>query len=93
MGAAWQRPGPDASAREVVQALRTRAENFTVFADVLADFDRGNAAVVREDAFLLRCQAAVLEGIAELHDELGDQARTLDAFAEQLRGLRRPMDS
>jgi hypothetical protein len=79
-------PGSDASAGEIVQALRSRALSFAVFADALADSDKGTAAVAREEAVQLRCQAAVIEAMAALYDELGLQAQQWGEFAARLRG-------
>jgi hypothetical protein len=78
--------GPEASAGQVVHALRTRALQFTVFADAIHDGDRGSAAVAREEAVQLRCQAAVIEAMAALYDELGLQAQQWGEFAAKMRG-------
>lgn len=77
---------PDASASEIVRALRSRALSFTVFADALYESDRGAAAVAREEAVQLRCQAAVIEAMAALYDELGLHAQQWGEFAARLRG-------
>jgi hypothetical protein len=80
-----QTPGSGASPGEIVQALRSRALSFAVFADALADSDKGAAAVAREEAVQLRCQAAVIEAMAALYDELGLQAQRWGEFAARLR--------
>jgi hypothetical protein len=77
--------GPDASPGEIVHALRTRALSFSVFADALVGSDSGAAAVAREEAVQLRCQAAVIEAMAALYDELGLQAQQWGEFAARLR--------
>jgi hypothetical protein len=77
--------GPDASQGEIVLALRTRALSFSVFADALVGSDSGAAAVAREEAVQLRCQAAVIEAMAALYDELGLQAQQWGEFAARLR--------
>lgn len=79
-------PKPDASPSEVVLALRSRALQFTVFADALEEHDQSSAAVAREEAVQLRCQAAAIEELAELHDELGLQAQLWGEFEARLRG-------
>jgi hypothetical protein len=77
-------PGPDASPGETVNALRTRALSFMVFADALGDRDKRGAAVAREEAVQLRCQAAVIEALSALHDELGLQAHMWGELAKRL---------
>ena len=81
---AWDMPGPDASTREVVEALRLRALTALIYADVVADRDRAGAAQAREDACQLRCQAAVVEAMSALYEELGLQAQRWGEFAERL---------
>jgi hypothetical protein len=77
-------PESDASPGDVVRALRARALAFVVFADALDRSDTRAAAVAREEAVQLRCQAAVVEELAELHDELGLQAQLWGEFAARL---------
>jgi hypothetical protein len=78
--------GPDVSPGAIVHELRTQALSFTVFADALVGTDSGAAAVAREEAVQLRCQAAVIEAMAALYDELGLQAQQWGEFAARLRG-------
>lgn len=79
-------PGSDASPDDIVRALRARALAFLVFADVLDSSDTRAAAVAREEAVQLRCQAAVIEQLTELHDELGMTAQLWGELAARLRG-------
>ncbi|MBE1466123.1 hypothetical protein [Kibdelosporangium phytohabitans] len=83
----WPIPGPEAAAQDVVGSLRTQAASLTVFADALADSDSAGAAALHEEALRLRCQAAVIEGLAELHDELTLQLSALDEPTTILRWL------
>ncbi|ALG13563.1 hypothetical protein AOZ06_47885 [Kibdelosporangium phytohabitans] len=54
--------------------------SFAVVADVLSESDSTSSAVALEGALRLRCQAAVIEAMAELHDELGSQLRAADTY-------------
>jgi hypothetical protein len=76
---------PDTSPGAIVHALRTQALSFTIVADALVGTDKGAAAVAREEAVQLRCQAAVIEAMAALYDELGLQAQQWGEFAARLR--------
>lgn len=80
-------PGPDSSPDETVQALRTRALQLNVFADLVHDSDKGSAAVAREEAVQLRCRAAVIEAMAEFHAELGTTVQQWGDLATRLRDL------
>jgi hypothetical protein len=71
---AQQTPGPDASPDEVVEALRVRALSAIIYADVVVDKDKTEAAKAWEAACQLRCQAAVIEAMTALYDELGLEA-------------------
>jgi hypothetical protein len=86
-----QMPGPDAPPGEVVEALRVRALSFLVYADVIGDQDKGAAAEAREAACQLRCQAAVVEAISALYEELGLQAQRWGEFAERMRQASYPI--
>jgi hypothetical protein len=70
-----------------VQALRTRALQLNVLADMVYDFDKGSAAVAREEAVQLRCRAAVIEAMAEFLTGLGIRAQQWDDFATKLREM------
>jgi hypothetical protein len=84
MGMVWEMPGPDAPPSDVVEALRLRALTALIYADVVADKDKPAAALAREDACQLRCDAAVIEAMSALYDELGLQAQRWGEFAERL---------
>jgi hypothetical protein len=77
--------GADTPADQVVAELRLRASAMWTFADLIADRDQLQASKVREDACQLRCQAAVIEAIAALFDELGLMANQWGAVAEHMR--------
>jgi hypothetical protein len=81
-------PDPDAPPERVVEALRVRAFTALIYADVVGDRDKAGAAEAREAACQLRCQAAVIEAMSALYDELGLQAQRWGEFAERLRGPR-----
>jgi hypothetical protein len=83
-------PGPEASPREVVEALRLRAFTALIYADVVADRDKAGAAEAREAACQMRCQAAVIEALSAAYDELGLQAQRWGEFAEKLRRFTYP---
>ena len=74
------------SPTDIVRALRARALTLVGFADAVDSMDRRAAAVAREEAVGLRCHAAVIEQLAELHNELSTRARLWDTFAARLRG-------
>ncbi|MFD1044640.1 Ada metal-binding domain-containing protein [Kibdelosporangium lantanae] len=48
------------------------------------------AAVAREEACQLRCQAAVIEAMSTLYDELGLRAQRWGEFAERIRSFGYP---
>lgn len=81
---AWKMPEPDASPREVVQELRRGAFLALIYANVVDEQDKAGAARAREDACRLRCEAAVIEAMSTLYDELGLQAERWGAFAQEL---------
>jgi hypothetical protein len=74
-----------------VQALRLRALSALIYADVVADRDKHEAAWAREAACQLRCQAAVIEAMSTLYDELGLQAQRWGEFAERMTNLSYPL--
>lgn len=84
MDVAWQIPEPDASPEEVVAALRAQAALFAVVASALAGYDEAGSATAFDQVLRMRCQAAVIESLAELHDELGSQLRDLDTYLWRL---------
>lgn len=88
---AWQMPGPDASPTEVVEALRLRALSALIYADVVADEDKAEAAAAREASCQMRCQAAVIEALSAAYDELGLKAQFWGEFAEKLRAFTNPL--
>jgi hypothetical protein len=82
--------GPEAPPREVVEALRLRALTALIYADVVDDRNKPEAAEAREVACQLRCQAAVVEALSAAYDELGLKARLWGEFAEKLRRFTYP---
>jgi hypothetical protein len=74
----------DAPAVEVVETLRLQAFSALMYADAVADRDKHTAALAREDACRLRCQAAVIEALSTQYDELGLQAQRWGEFAEKM---------
>jgi hypothetical protein len=84
-------PGPDAPAEEVVEALRINALSILIYADVVADRDKNESAQAREAATQLRCQAAVIEAMSALYDELGLRAQRWGEFAERMRQFTYPL--
>jgi hypothetical protein len=81
---ALEMPGPDAPPEKVVETLRLRALSALIYADVVADRDKAGAHEAREAACQLRCQAAVIEAMSALYDELGLTARRWGEFAERM---------
>nr|WP_157529165.1 hypothetical protein [Kibdelosporangium sp. MJ126-NF4]CTQ92805.1 hypothetical protein [Kibdelosporangium sp. MJ126-NF4] len=87
MTTTWSTIGPGATAEDIVGSLRAQAASLTVFADALADSDSAGSAALQEEALQLRCQAAVIEDLAELHDELTQRLHALDEPTTSLWGL------
>lgn len=86
----WDLPGPDAPPDEIVHALRERAKLFTGMADIICDVERKGAALAREEACRLQCQAAVIEAMSALYDQLGLRAQYWGEFAERMRRFNYP---
>ncbi|GAB3909096.1 hypothetical protein GCM10029964_110100 [Kibdelosporangium lantanae] len=86
----WAMPAPDAPPEEFVRALRDRAKSFSALADAVGCQDESAAAVAREEACQLRCQAAVIEAMSTLYDELGLRAQRWGEFAERIRSFGYP---
>lgn len=84
---AWEMPGPEAPPEKVVEALRMRAFSALLYARMVEDHDKAEADRAREAACQLRCQAAVIESMAILYEELGLKARYWGEFAARMRSV------
>jgi hypothetical protein len=85
MGMALEMPGPDAAPEQIVETLRLRALAAVIFAEVTND--PGKAVEARDIAHRLRCQAARIEDLSALYEQLGRQARFWEEFEGKLRTL------
>jgi hypothetical protein len=84
---AWEMPAPDAPPEKVVESLRLNAFKALMYARMVEDQDRAEADRAREVSCQLRCQAAVIESMAVLYEELGLKARYWGEFAARMRSV------
>ncbi|MFD1044155.1 hypothetical protein ACFQ1S_00370 [Kibdelosporangium lantanae] len=70
-----------------MESLRLRAFSALMYARMVEDHDKADAERAREVACQLRCQAAVIESMAILYEELGLKAQCWGEFAARMRGV------